>query len=129
MQFATAVRNARLDQIETTIGTAPKLRIFSGSAPGVANAATGTLLSTITLPTDWLASATGGTKSLAGTWQDSSAAASGTPGYFRILDSTGTTSYLEGSAGVGSGELNFSTTISLGGVVSVTSFVITDGNP
>ncbi len=80
LQFETTLRNALLDVIETNIGTAPVLTIRTGAAPGVANAASGTLLSTITCPADWAANAAGGAKAKSGTWQDTSAAGSGTPG-------------------------------------------------
>ena len=44
--------------IETTIGTAPVLKIRSGSAPAdVATADSGTVLATLTLPSDWAAAA------------------------------------------------------------------------
>jgi len=128
MQFSLALRNARLDLIASQIGASAKLKIYTGSAPGAANAATGTLLSTLSLSSTWLNAASGGTKSQTGTWSDSSAAASGTPGYWRLQDSTGTTTYLEGTCGVGSGELNFLGSVSLGGQVTVTSFVLTEGN-
>lgn len=58
LQLSTTVRNARLDQIESQIGTAPILTIRTGAAPancGTANS--GTVLATLTLPSDWLAAA------------------------------------------------------------------------
>jgi hypothetical protein len=104
------------------------LKIYTGSAPGVANAVTGTLLATITLPSDWMANASGGSKALSGTWQTTSAAASGTPGYARLYESTATTGYIELDCAVGSGTLNFSANISLGGTVTISTFTLTDGN-
>ena len=127
MQLSTTQRTNRLSNLTSNIGTGAKLKIYTGSAPGVGNSATGTLLSTIILPsTAWTVSS--GVATLSGTWQDTSAAASGTPGYFRITDSAGTTIYLEGTAAVSSGELSFTTTISLGGTVTVTAFTLTEGN-
>lgn len=128
LQFATTLRNALLDQIETTIGTAPVLRTYTGSAPGIANAATGTLLYEITCPSDWAAAASSGSKAKSGTWQDTSANASGTPAYFRLLESTATTAYIEGTAGVSSGDLSHDATVSLGGTVTVSTFTLTSGN-
>jgi hypothetical protein len=128
MQFSTALRNALLDQIETSVGTAARVRAYTGSAPGVGNSATGTLLYDITCPSDWMSAASGGSKAKLGTWQDTSADASGTPGYFRIWDSTVTTAYIEGTAAVGSGELNHDASISLGGSVTVSTFTLTAGN-
>lgn len=62
---------------------------------------------------------------------DTSAAASGTPGYYRIIDGTtddGTHTQVQGSCGVGSGDINFSSTIASGGTVAITSLAYTDGN-
>ena len=79
LQFSVAVRNARLDAIETAIGTAAVLKIRSGAPPAnVATADSGTVLATLSLPSDWMAAASGGTKAKAGTWEDASADAAGT---------------------------------------------------
>jgi len=127
MQLSTTQRTSRITTLTTNIGSTAKLKIYTGSAPGVANSSTGTLLSTINLPsTAWTVSS--GVATLSGTWQDTSGAASGTPGYWRITDSTGATIYLEGTAGVSGGELSFTTTISLGGTVTVSQFTLTEGN-
>ena len=127
MQLSTTQRTNRLSNLTSNIGTSAKLKIYTGSAPGVGNSATGTLLSTISLPSSaWTVSS--GVATLSGTWQDTSAAASGTPGYWRITDSTGATIYAEGTAGVSGGELSFTTTVSLGGTVSITAFTLTEGN-
>lgn len=98
-QFLDTARNNWLDSIETTIGTAPVLRILTGTVPAtVATAQTGTLLVSMNLPSDWLGAASGGSKSLLGTWSGS-AAATGTAGYFRILNTAGTTAYIQGTCG------------------------------
>jgi hypothetical protein len=127
MQLSTTQRNNRLSNLTSNIGSSSKLKVYTGSAPGVGNSATGTLLSTISLPSTAWTVATG-TATLSGTWQDTSAAASGTPGYWRITDSTGATIYAEGTSGVSGGELSFTVAISLGGTVSVTAFTLTEGN-
>ncbi len=78
MDLSVQVRNARLDAIETTIGTSPIMRLFTGSAPASTAAAdSGTEIVAITLPSDWLAAAAGGSIALAGTWTGT-AGASGT---------------------------------------------------
>lgn len=132
IQLSTTVRNARLDQIETTIGTGPILQIRSGSVPANCAAAdSGTLLASMTLPSDWLAAASGGTKSKSGTWSDLSADATGTAGHFRIKDSSGATTHLQGtitSTGGGGDMTVGSTSITSGQTVSVDTFVITEGN-
>jgi hypothetical protein len=127
MKFQTALRNAVLDVIESTIGTAPVLFIFTGSAPtATTDADSGTKLLEATLPSDWLANASAGAKAKAGTWSGTGAA-SGTPGHFRIKDSGGTVR-IQGTAAVGSGELSLDATISLGGTVTISTFTLTEGN-
>lgn len=132
IQFSVAVRNARLDAIETAIGTSPIMRIRTGAPPAsCATADSGTVLATLNLPADWMASAAAGSKSMAGTWQDASADASGVAGHFRVYDSTGTVCHLQGTvtATGGGGDLqvdnvNFAT----GQQFTVTGFTLTDGN-
>lgn len=128
-QFSTGARNAALDAIETTIGTAPTLEIRSGAAPAnCAAAATGTVLATLALPSDWLAAAASGQKTLLGTWQDASADAGGTAGHFRI--NAGATCHIQGSitATGGGGDMTLdNVSISAGQQVNVTSFTLTAG--
>jgi len=130
LQFSAAVRNARLDAIETTIGATAVLKIRSGSVPAdCATADAGTVLATLTLPSDWMAAASGGSKAKSGTWQDTSADASGTAAHFRIYDSGGTVCGLQGTVGVGSGDLQVdSVSFTAGQSFSITGFTITDGN-
>lgn len=98
-QFADVARNNWLDSIETTIGTSPVLRILTGAPPAtVATAQSGTLLVTMNLPSDWMAAASGGSKGLLGTWSGT-ADESGTAGYFRILNTAGSTAYIQGTCG------------------------------
>jgi hypothetical protein len=124
MQFVVALRNSRLSGIPTAMGAGGKLKIYTGSPPGAANAATGTLLSTLTAVVFGTPAA--GAMSISAT-ADSSAAATGTPGYYRFTKSDDTVE-IEGTAGVGSGEDSFDSGVSLGGNVSLTSGTITEGN-
>lgn len=132
VQLSTTVRNARLDAIETAIGASPILRIRSGAAPAnCASADSGTILAALTLPSDWMAAASGGSKALSGTWQDTSADNAGTAAHFRIYDSSGTTCHLQGTvtATGGGGDLTLdNTSIAAGQTVTITSFTLTDGN-
>lgn len=132
LQLSVSVRNARLDAIETTISTAPILKIRTGSAPATcATADSGTVLITATLPSDWLAAASSGAKALSGTWQDTSADATGTAAHFRIYDSGGTTCHIQGTvtATGGGGDMTLdNTSIAAAQSVSITSFTLTDGN-
>jgi len=131
MQFSVAVRNARLDAFETTAGATAKLRILTGTQPAsCATAQSGTLLCEMTLPSDWLAAASSGSKAKAGTWSGTATAA-GTAGYFRIVDNAGTTCHQQGSitATSGGGDMELdNTSIAVSQTVTVTSYSVTDGN-
>jgi len=132
VQLSVSVRNARLDAIETAIGTAAVLKIRTGAVPAdVATADSGTVLASLTLPSDWLAAASSGSKAKSGTWQDASADATGTAAHFRIYASDGTTAHLQGTVTVtgGGGDLTLdNTSISSGQSVTISSFSLTDGN-
>lgn len=132
IQFSVAVRNARLDAIETAVGVSALLRIRTGAAPATcATADTGTVVATVTCPSDWMAAAASGSKSILGTWQDLSADATGTAGHFRIYDSTGTTCHMQGTvtATAGGGDMEVTnTSFTLGQSFTVTTFTLTDGN-
>lgn len=131
LQYSVAVRNARLDVVESTIGTSPILTIRTGAVP--ANAATansGTVLATLTLPSDWMNAASSGTKTLNGTWQDSSADNTGTAGHFRIYDSGGNC-HIQGTvtATGGGGDMTVdNTSFASGQQFTVTTFTLTAGN-
>jgi len=132
IQLSTAARNGRLDAIETAVGTSAVLRIRTGAAPAdCATADSGTVLAEMTLPSDWMAAASSGSKAKSGTWQDASANASGTAAHFRIYDSGGTTCHIQGTiSGTGGGgdmELD-NTSISSGQSVTITTFTLTDAN-
>ena len=116
MQYSVAVNNARLDAVETTIGASPKLRIFSGSMPANCAAAdSGTLLCEITLPSDWMNAASTASKTLLGTWSGTASGGSAaTPTHYRIWNNAGTACGMQGSAGIGSGELQVNGTITSG---------------
>ena len=95
-QYSTTLRNAWLDTYESTIGTSPKLRVYTGAIPATcATAASGTLLAELTLPSDWMGAPSSGTSALAGSWTGT-VVADGTAGYYRIL-SSGLTVHEQGS--------------------------------
>lgn len=129
IQLSTSVRNAILDQIETTIGTSAVLKIRSGSAPATcATADSGTVLATLSLPSDWMAGASSGSKALSGTWQDTSADATGTAAHFRLYASDGTTCHLQGTvtATGGGGDMTVdNTSFASGQSFTVTTFTLT----
>lgn len=100
LQCSETVRNARLDTFESSIGTSARLKIRSGTKPAnCATADAGTVLADLTLPSDWMAGASGGTKSKSGTWQDASADATGFAGHWRVYASDGTTCHAQGPCG------------------------------
>ena len=104
-------------------GTAPKLLIYTGGAPAITAAATGTLLVTITFSgADWL-SVTNGVATKVGTWSGT-AGATGTPGYFRITDNAATDVYIQGPIA----DLGITGDIASGSTVSISTFVLTAGN-
>lgn len=130
IQYSSNIYLARLDLVESTTGTAPKLRIFSGSAPANCAAAdSGTLLCEMSLPSDWMNAASGTTKTLLGSWTGTASAGSGaTPTHFRIWNTGATTCHVQGTCGIGSGDLSVNGTITSGQTVTVSSFTITAAN-
>jgi hypothetical protein len=132
IQLSVAVRNARLDAIETTISTSAILKIRTGAAPANCAAAdSGTVLATCDLPSDYLAAAASGSKAKAGTWEDTSADATGTAAHFRLYANDGTTCHLQGTvtATGGGGDMEVdNTSFAAGQAFTVTGFTLTDGN-
>lgn len=132
LQQSVAVRNAKLDAIETAVGASAVLKIRSGAAPAsCATADAGTVLATLSLPADWMAAANAGTKAMSGTWQDTSADAAGTAAHFRIYASDGTTCHMQGtiSATGGGGDMTLDNIVfAAGQAFSITGFTITAGN-
>lgn len=132
IQHSVAVRNAKLDAIETAIGVSAIMKIRTGAAPATcATADSGTVLATLALPSDWMSAASGGTKAKLGTWQDASADATGTAAHYRIYASDGTTCHEQGTvtATGGGGDLQLdNTSIATGQTVTITAYTLTEGN-
>lgn len=132
LQLSVAVRNARLDAIETTTGATAVLKIKSGAAPATcATADSGTVLATCTLPADWMAAAASGSKAKSGTWEDTSADATGTAAHFRLYASDGTTCHAQGTVTVtgGGGDMTVdNVSFAAAQAFTVTGFTLTDGN-
>lgn len=129
IQLSTAIRDLQNNQIEIGIGATARLRIYTGSPPAnCAAAATGTLLATLVLPADYMGDSAAGVKAKAGTWSGTASGGAGaTPGYYRLYDSTDTTCGLQGSAGIGSGDMSFDGTITSGQTITVSTFSLTGG--
>lgn len=135
LQYSDSVRNAQLDAVESTIGTAAVLKIYDLTAGAPANCAaaiTGTVLATITLPSDWMNAASSGSKTKLGTWQDTSADNAGTADFFRLFASDGTTCHAQGtitSTATGTGDMLLDNpVIASAQSVTISTFTLSAGN-
>lgn len=132
LQLSVSARNSLLDAIETAIGASAILKIRTGAAPtDCAATDSGTVLATLSLPADWMAAASAGSKAKSGTWEDTSADAAGTAGHFRIYASDGTTCHMQGSVTItgGGGDMTLdNTSIAAGQTVTITGFTLTAPN-
>lgn len=125
--MATTLRNARLDEITAAAGGSALLRVYDGSRPATGGTAT-TLLAELTCNATFAPAASGGTLTLNAITADSSANATGTATWCRIVTS-GATFVLDGSVGTSGADFNLNTTsIVSGAAVSCTSAVLTEGN-
>lgn len=129
LQYSVAVNNARLDAVESTTGTAAILEIRTGAAPANCAAAdSGTLLVSITLPSDWMNAAASASKTKLGTWS-AAAAAAGTAAHFRLKNSAGTTCHAQGTVGTSAADLIVdNTSIASGQTVTVNTFTLNAAN-
>lgn len=126
--YAATLRNNQLDEITTRAGASALLRFYDGSRPATGGTAT-TLLAELTCNATFAPAASGGVLTLNAIASDSSANATGTATWFRIVQSDGSTHVLDGNVGTSGSDLNLnSTSITAGGSVAVTSFVVTAGN-
>ena len=131
LQLSVGARNARLDAIETTGSTSPKLQIWTGTQPAdCATTDSGTKLVEMSLPSDWMNAASSGTKTLLGSWTGTGIT-NGTAGYFRIKPTsvTGTNAFIQGTVGTSGTDMTLdNTSIATSQVVNVNSFTLTDAN-
>lgn len=130
ISYATTLRNARLDQVNAAMNAgagAAMLRIYGGTRPATGGTAT-TLLAELTFTDPAAGSAASGALTASAITQDASANATGTATWFRVVDSAGTF-VMDGNVGTSGSDLNLTTTsITSGQPVSVSSFVLTEGN-
>jgi hypothetical protein len=132
IQLSEAVRNARLDAIETTVGASAVLKLRTGAQPAnVAAADSGTVVATLALPADWMAAAAAGTKAKSGTWEDPTADNAGTVAHYRIYASDGVTAHVQGSVTItgGGGDMELdNNVVAAGQKVTITGYSLTDAN-
>jgi hypothetical protein len=126
---ANAARDAAINAVAATLNGGT-VRIYSGTAPADADASLSgnTLLAQATLGSPAFGSASSGVVTANSITADSSADATGTPSFFRLLTSGGAVAY-QGTAAASGAELNLSGLtggqIVSGGTVSITSLTLT----
>lgn len=125
MRNGTAARNAACDAIAALLNGGT-IQVRTGTQPtNVSDAASGTLLGTLTFGTPAFGAASVGVATANAITSDSSADNSGTVGYARLLSSGGT-AIMDCTCGTGSGDISFDNgTIVAGGVIAITSLTIT----
>jgi hypothetical protein len=129
--YVTTLRNTRMDAINTAANAgagAALIRIYDGTRPATGGAAT-TLLAELTATDPMFSAAASGVLTASAITQDASANATGTASWFRVVDSTATV-VMDGNCGTSGSDLNLTTlSIVITQPVSITSFVLTEGNP
>jgi hypothetical protein len=128
LAYSTTIRNAMLDAITTAAGGSALLRFYDSTRPATGGTAT-TLLAELTCNATFAPGASGGVLTLNAITSDTSANATGTATWFRIVTSGGTFC-IDGNVSTSGSDLNMSSvSFTLGGTVAVSSFTITEGNP
>lgn len=124
--FSDDVVRGMLDALEVVIGASPTLIIYDAAQPGnLTDDDVGNVLAELALPADWLAAASGRSKTLSETWSDAAANAAGIPVGFAIKQGGEVKIRGTASSTAGSGEIKFTNTpFLLGQQVNVTSFTL-----
>jgi len=128
MAYITNANRSRAADAVTVRANTGSLRIYSGTAPANADTALSgnTLLAQLTMAGTAFGAASNGVATAGTITADSSADATGTATFFRVLESDGTTVVFQGTVGTSGAELNLSSTsIVATGTVSVTSLTYT----
>lgn len=127
VQLHPTLRSALADAYEATIGTAPTVEFRSGPQPADTLAtATGTVLGTAVLPSDWMTGAVAGSKSLIVPFADPAADAAGIIGHYRLVN--GGICWEQGSVTMtgGGGDITMTNTnVAVGQRIEVTAFTKT----
>jgi len=128
--FNVTLRNNILDEITALIDagtTGGYLRIYDGTRPATGGAAT-TLLAELQFSTTSFPAASSGAMTANAITADSSANATGTATWFRVVDDVAG-HVMDGNVGTSGSDLNLtSTSITATQSVSCSSFVLTAGN-
>lgn len=134
LSYQDTVRNTRMAALTTALGTAAFLEIFTaspqGKTAGTFNADAGTKLASLAMSNPVAPGPSAGLLTFSAI-TSGTALASGTPGSWRLKTAANgapSTVIIEGDAGVGTGSLNFNSSVVSGGTVSITSATLTEGN-
>lgn len=130
LSYTTTIRNNQLDQVTSAVGASGKIRIYDGTPPANVGAALSSNNQLAELPCSatFAPGAASGVLTLNAITSDSSADATGTASFFRILTS-GNSAVVQGTVGTSGADLNLnSVAIASGATVSISSFTITAGN-
>lgn len=130
--MSETLRNNRADEIAALAGSAALLEIYDGTRPATGGAAT-TLLAQLTCGTPFAPAASGGDLTANSISDDTDANNTGTATWWRLTDSGGThvtdgDARASGDPDNGEELVLDTTSIVSGGNVSVTSFVVSEGN-
>jgi hypothetical protein len=130
ISYITSLRTTRITAVVTAIGSLGKLKIYTGTSPGVNNAASGTLLAVLTLAETACGTVTAGVLTFSAITAEDSALADGTAGYARITTSAdaAVADLTVGATGSGADIILNNVNIVTGGEVSISSASITEGN-
>lgn len=127
LNITDAVVNAQADLIGDSLDTG-YIRIYDGTQAATADTAVGAqvLLAELRFNAAAFPAASAGVLTAAAITADSSANATGTATWFRVLASDGTTVKFDGSVGTASADMILNTTSIVSGAnVSISSFVYT----
>jgi len=125
-RFSQARRHEMLDAIAPNFNSG-LVRIYDGSKPATADTAVSsqTLLAELTMNASAFGAASSGTITAAAITADSSANATGTASWFRVVESDGTTIICDGTVGTSTSDMVINTTsIVSGATVSIASYTI-----
>lgn len=126
LTLSTARKNAALDSTFDQLNSG-FIDIYDGSRPAGPDTAVTSQVKLARLPMSAtaFAAATGGTKTANAITADSSADATGTASWFRMVTSGGT-AVVDGSIGTSGADMNFSTvSFVAAATIEITSFVVT----
>ena len=132
--FSTAVRNAEMHALVTEAGNGALLRLYTGTRPETTGGAitSQVLLGTLTCGSPLAPGASGGVITFNPIAPDSSADASGTASWARLVKSDGVSFVADFTVTVtgGGGDITMnSTTISAGQLIEAVSATLAAGNP